>query len=250
MAQEKPAKKDATDAHPTATGAPASNAGVQLDKGTYEIIRQRLSDHGAELRARLQQLNAARQEVFGSIKTTLLATDRVTTENKCVPRDMVAVGKTKFIFGYNVHIGLKAEVLPADVFSIYELKEHKFHPLGMELLSDSDFQTDFKSLYRYYKNTTFAKFSVIGPNLFMAFQVGKGATDIKTCKWLIKADAVIYQGNRSDHEFAYPPQTEFEWKRTHRDLHRSGLHPHISIEDRLFVETVHGGLTIKIEDNT
>ncbi|HEX7862378.1 MAG TPA: DNA repair ATPase [Verrucomicrobiae bacterium] len=229
---------------------PAANAGVQLDKGTYEIIRQRLSDHGAELRARLQQLNAARQEVFGSIKTTLLATDRVTTENKCVPRDMVAVGKTKFIFGYNVHIGLKAEVLPADVFSVYELKEHKFHPLGMELLSDSDFQTDFKSLYRYYKNTTFAKFSVIGPNLFMVFQVGKAATDIKTFKWLIKDDALIYQGNRSDHEFAYPPQIEFEWKRTHRDLHRSGLHPHISIEDRLFVETVHGDLTIKIEDNT
>ena len=29
-----------------------------------------------------------------------------------------------------------------------------------------------------------------------------------------------------------------------------GLHPHISIEDRLFVETVGGDLTIKIENNT
>ena len=38
--------------------------------------------------------------------------------------DMVPVGKSKFIFGYNVHIGLKTEVLPADVLSVYELKEH------------------------------------------------------------------------------------------------------------------------------
>lgn len=230
--------------------AASSTTAPTLDKGTYEIIRQRLTDHGAELRRRLQALNAARQEVFGSIKTTLLATDRVTTENKCVPRDMVPTGKSRFLFGYNVHIGLKSEVLPRDVFAVYELKEHKFHPLSMEMLGDPEFLTDFKSLYRYYKNTTFSKFSVLGPHLFMVFQVGKAATDIKTFKWLIKEDALIYQGNRSDHEFAYPAQLEFEWKRTHRDLHRSGLHPHISIEDRLFVETIHGDLTIKIEDNT
>jgi hypothetical protein len=84
----------------------------------------------------------------------------------------------------------------------------------------------------------------------MVFQVGKSAADIKTFKWLVKDDSLIYQGNRSDHEFSYPPQVEFSWKRTHRDLHRAGLHPHISIEDRLFVETVHGDITIKIEDNT
>ena len=41
-----------------------------------------------------------------------------------------------------------------------------------------------------------------------------------------------------------------KWVRTHRDLHRDGEHPHISIDDRVFVETVGGDLTIKIEDNT
>ena len=249
MAQKKSAKGEQVTTQEQATSAPAS-ASATLDKGTYEIIRQRLNDHGADLRQRLQKLNEARQEVFGSIKTTLLATDRVTTEHKCIPRDMVPIGKSKFIFGYNVHIGLKTEVLPADVFAVYELKEHKFHSLPMDLLGDSDFLTDFKSLYRYYKNTTFAKFSVIGPHLFMIFQVGKTPADIKTFKWLLKDDTLVYQGNRSDHEFSYPPQVEFEWIRTHRDLHRSGVHPHISIEDRLFVETVHGDLTIKVEDNT
>jgi hypothetical protein len=30
----------------------------------------------------------------------------------------------------------------------------------------------------------------------------------------------------------------------------TGRHPHVSIEDKVFVETVGGDLTIKIEDNT
>ena len=59
-----------------------------------------------------------------------------------------------------------------------------------------------------------------------------------------------YLGNRSDHEYVFPPQQEFEWKRAHRDMQRHGEHPHVSIEDRLFVETIGGDLTIKIEDNT
>ena len=33
-------------------------------------------------------------------------------------------------------------------------------------------------------------------------------------------------------------------------MHRAGTHPHISIEDRIFVETVGGDLTVKVEDNT
>src|SRR5690606_15734069 len=32
--------------------------------------------------------------------------------------------------------------------------------------------------------------------------------------------------------------------------HYQGRHPHVSIEDRLFVETVGGDLTIKVENNT
>jgi hypothetical protein len=61
---------------------------------------------------------------------------------------------------------------------------------------------------------------------------------------------LTYLGNRFDHEYRFPAQHEFEWTRTHRELHRSGLHPHISVEDRVFVECVGGDLTIKVEDNT
>ena len=45
-------------------------------------------------------------------------------------------------------------------------------------------------------------------------------------------------------------QHEFRWQETNYDMHRNGAHPHISILDKLFVETIGGDLTIKIEDNT
>ena len=222
---------------------------VQLERSTYEIIRNRLEGYGSELRERLSQLDESRREVFGSITTQLVNTQRITTSNNCVPRDIVPVGDC-FIFGYNVHLGLRSETSLQDVFAIHRFDGTEFHSTSLDLLEDARFQEDFRQLYKYYKNTTFSKFQLIGPHLYMVFQVGKSETDVKSFKWVCDGDTFSYLDNRSDHEVVFPPQHEYEWKRTHRDLHRSGLHPHISIEDRIFVETVGGDLTIKIEDNT
>ncbi len=222
----------------------------KLEQGTYEILRARLNAHGTELRERLAKLNAARQDVFGAIPTALVATERLTTENNCTPRDMRHVGGGRFIFGYNVQLGLRSETHVADVFSLYQYKERSFSALPLSELADGQFETDFKSLYRYYKGTSLSKLTVRGPHMFMEFRVGKTVTDIKTFKWLCDGSGIRYLGNRFDHEYLYPPQHEFEWKRATREQHRAGIHPHISIEDRVFVECVGGDLTIKIEDNT
>ena len=157
---------------------------VELESSTYEIIRNRLANHGKELRARLSKLNDARKEVFGAIETKLLATDRVTTEHNCVPRDMVSIGK-RFIFGYNVHFGLKTERHLSDVFSIYRFEDHAFHAEPLNILDDEQFQRDFQEIYRYYKNAVFAKFFVIGPYLYMVFRIGKSTGDIKAFKWVV-----------------------------------------------------------------
>ncbi len=223
----------------------------QLEGGTYEILRNRLKSHGDELRTRLTKLNTLRKEVFGSIDLKLLATERVTTEHNCIPRDMVAVGK-RFLFGYNVQFGLKVERHVADVFAVYsfDAEANTLQPSGLELLANPQFQKDFQDVYRYYKDARFAKFFVHGPYLYMVFQVGKSTSDIKTFKWAIQGESLVYVDNRSDHEVRFPSQHEFEWKRTTRDMHHHGEHPHVSIEDRIFVETVGGDLTIKIENNT
>ncbi len=222
---------------------------TQLAAGTYEVLRNRLRDAAGDLRTRLARLNEARGEVFGNIETTLLTTERVTTEHNCVPRDLVSIGD-KFLFGYNVQFGLKTEIGLADVFSVYRFADHQFHSDSLELIGDDRFRNDFHELYRFYKGTTFARFFRAGPILHMVFQVGKTTRDIKTFKWRMTPDSIEYLDNRSEHEVRDPDQHEFRWLRTNRDQHHYGAHPHISIADRIFVETVGGDLTIKVENNT
>ncbi len=225
----------------------------KLEGGSYEIIRSRLQKQGADLREKLGQLNQQRQAVFGSVEPSLIATERVTTEHKCSPRDIISIGDNQFIFGYNVQIGLKSVTNVEDVFSIYSYdpETHQFSRQALDAINDASFADDFAYLYKYYRETFFLKFLQIGAHLYMAFRVGKEIDDIKCFKWLIQTDGSLeYVGNRSDHEYRFPPQQDFEWKRAHRGMFREGDHPHVSIEDRVFVETVGGDLTIKIEDNT
>ncbi|UZR95278.1 DNA repair ATPase [Chondrinema litorale] len=230
---------------------PQATESPQIDAGTYEILKQRLKQSGNTLQEKLNQLNEVRKDTFGNIPTTLLKTERISTENNCVPRDMIAVGD-HFIFGYNVHIGLKSEVEISDVFSVYQFRsdDDSFHAKDLSLLSDERFAEDFRQLYKYYKHTTFSKFVVIGPHLFLKFQTSKDTSSVKAFKFLVEGEKLTYLDNRSDHEIKYPAQHEFEWKRASRDHHREGQHPHISIMDKVFVETIGGDLTIKIEDNT
>ncbi len=231
-----------------------SQASQKLEGGAYEVIRARLDKQGGELRSRLDDLNHERKEIFGAVEASLISTQRVTTEHNCVPRDLIAIGNNRFLFGYNIQFGLKQTTEIRDVIAAYQYdpSDHTFHSLDIEeVLASSEFTEDFAYLYKYYKQTVFLKMMVIGPYLYMALQVGKDISDIKTFKWLLKGDGTLsYEGNRFDHEYVYPAQHEFDWKRCHRDMHRGGEHPHISIEDRVFVETVGGDLTIKVEDNT
>lgn len=222
---------------------------IQLDGGTYEIIQNRLSKQKEILQSKLKELNAARAEVFGSVETKLIANNRINTENNCIARDIVTIGDT-CLFGYNVHFGLRTEIKLNDVFSAYKYDGDHFVSLSLDIINDGTFQLDFTNLYKYYRNTIFSKFAVIGNYLHMVFQLSDSPSDIKTFKWLINENTLTYVDNRSEHEFKFPHQYEFKWKEVSRDMQRYGTHPHISILDKVFVETVGGDLTIKIEDNT
>ena len=231
-----------------------SPAPEQLEGGTYEVLRRRLQKHGEDLQSRLGQLNGDRQKVFGAVEPSLVATERISTEYNCIARDIISIGGGKLLFGYNVQMGLKAVTDVRDVFGYYHYDPETHHfaeEEGGGPLDDPQFREDFAYLYKYYRETIFVKFMVIGPNLYMAFRVGKAVEDIKCFKWLIKGQGELeYIGNRFDHEYQFPAQQDFVWNRAHRGMYREGQHPHVSIEDRLFVETVGGDLTIKIEDNT
>lgn len=225
------------------------NSIEDMEKGTYEIIKNRLINHGADLKERVNKLNIARKETFGSIETKLLGSERIITEHNCIPRDMAPV-EDLFIFGYNVHIGLKSKMELSDVFSIYKYTDKKFIQQSLDLINNQEFINDFDELYKYYKNTFFAKFTIIDPYFYMVFQTGKKPTDIKVFKWAIEGNKLIYVNSRSEHEVKFKNKSEFKFIKATRDDQRNGKYPHVSILDKVFVETIKKDLTIKIEDNT
>ncbi len=220
---------------------------------TYEVIRQRLAALGGELREGLDRLDARRREVFGSIEPRILKSDRIVTSHNCVPRDMTRIGTSRFLVGFNVLFGLKREVELGDVFAVYRNTDDGFHEDDLEVLADPRFVADFKRLYNVYERTVFSKFSRIEGSLYMVFRTGPAPADIAVFKWAVDDSGLVYVDGRAEAEYrkvGFSPSHPFRWQSPGRDAFRYGDHPHVSIEDRVFVECVGGDLTIKVEDNT
>lgn len=221
----------------------------QLNSGTYEIIQNRLNEQKNDLIQRLHQLNEDRKNIFGGIDFSLIANERISTDHNCIAKDIYSLGDY-LLFGSNAHLGLQTEINISDVFSIYAINNNRFEPQDYALINDEIFIDEFKNLYKYYRNTFFARFSFTENYLYMVFQLSESTTDIKAFKWLIKDNQLIYVDSRSASETAYPPQHGFAWIKATRDMQRSGKHPHISLADKVFVESIGGDITIKVEDNT
>ncbi|MEV4745499.1 DNA repair ATPase [Streptosporangium sp. NPDC049248] len=232
------------------TDAPGAE-GAGLDAGTYEVLRARLAEQAAELARRSDALNAERLAVFGGAELRLIGTERIRTENNCVPRDIVSVGGL-MLFGYNVFIGLKPETAVADVFSMHTFVRDtadafRFDPAPM--FRDPRFERDFAELYRYYRETRLLQLRRVEGKLLAVFQTGP--QDTRVLRWQVGADGTLtYIDDRGERDHTFPPSHDFEWTPATRDDHVLGRHPHISIQGEVFVETVGGDLTIKIENNT
>ncbi|MGL5275059.1 DNA repair ATPase [Myroides sp.] len=220
-----------------------------LDSNTYEIIQKRLQSQKGDLIQRLNALNDDRKDVFTSVDLKLIANQRITTENNCTARGIIAFDTT-CIFAYNVHFGLKTDIQLSDVFSIYRFEDNQFLPQPLDFIHDENFISDYKNLYKYYRDSIFSRFKKTENYLYMVFQTSKNADNLKAFKWLIKDNKLIYQDDRSIHEVVKSPQFEFNWVKTNLENRRLGVHPHISIQDKVFIEAVGGDITFKIEDNT
>lgn len=225
--------------------------------GAYEIIRKRLVTQGNQLAESIKVLNQARVDEFGSTEMSLTARVRIRTENNCVGRDIVQVGEF-LIFGYNVFIGLKKETKIDDVFSVFrfvkdsgaaELEEVK---LENSFLSDPSFVNDFDELYRYYKHTKLVQLTHKNGKLLAGFQIGEKLEDKRVFRWSVSSDAkeIKYIDNRGERDIELPPSYDFEWTPVLREDTVHGRHPHANILDAVFVETIGGDLTVKIENNT
>lgn len=242
--------------------AQESDAQQQLDSavaegGAYEVIKKRLIEQGQQLESQTQALNQQRLDEFGSSDMQVLARTRVRTENNCIARDLVQVGK-HLLFAYNVYIGLKKETKVEDVFALFELEQngsdYELKPVdsSQSFLAQPSFVSDFEELYRYYKHTKLVELTVKDGKLLAGFQIGERLEDLRVFRWSISADGseINYLDNRGERDIQLPPAYDFEWRQTSREDAVHGRHPHINILDKVFVETVGGDLTIKVENNT
>ncbi|WP_437720902.1 DNA repair ATPase [Sorangium sp. So ce861] len=238
-------------------GAAPPQASESLDGGNYEVIRRRLVERAEELGRRAEALNARRKQVFGGADLALLENARVRTENNCVPRDIVSI-RGKLLVGYLVFMGLK-EVNVGDVFSLHRFAKDggafdlSHVPLdeGDAFLGDPAFVKEFKDLHRYVKEPRLLQLRRSENRLLAIFQVGATERDAKVFRWSIDATGRIrYLDARGDEDNVRPRAHDFAWTQTTRDDHVQGKHPHVSILGEIFVETVGGDLTVKVENNT
>ncbi len=226
-----------------------------IEQGTYEIIRDRLVQQARGLGEKAQALNAERIKVFGGTQMAIIGNERIRTENNCVPRDIVEVGD-RLLFGYNAFLGLKKETDVSDVLSLRSFEQtddgFKLEAVDASFLAAPKFISEFSELYRFYKDTELMQLRRVGQKLLAVFRTGATVSDIRVFQWAVSPDGseVTYIDNRGEREQVFPPSHDFEWVPTTREQHVPGRHPHISIDDEVFIETVGGDLTIKVEDNT
>ena len=222
-----------------------------LDAGTYDVVRKRLDAVAGHLLSEVNALNERRLAVFGASLTSLLATEHVRTEHNCIPRDIVAVGD-RLVLGYHVHLGLKSTTSVADVFAELRLADGTFQPTERTLFTGTGFEKDFSELFQYYKDARLLQLLRRDTHVLAAFQTGQRISDVRVLRWALSKDhtSCTYVDNRGSADYVSPPSHDFVWIRTTRDNHVQGSHPHVNIVDTVFVESIHGDVTIKIENNT
>ena len=259
MADTKPGTATGENANDGGAISAAANQAVDqavAQGGAYEVLSKRLAEQGQRLRDIAQGLNQQRLDEFGSSQMEVVGRFRLRTENNCVARDIVQVGDC-LVFGYNVFLGLKKETRVEDVFALYKLVQgpegYDVTPVELKgsFLGIDSFAQDFRELYAYYKNTRLIQLIVRDGKLLAAFQIGERITDLRVFRWAIAPGGeVSYIDNRGERDIALPAPFDFEWTRATREMVVNGRHPHLNILDSVFVETVNGDLTVKIENNT
>lgn len=226
------------------------------DGGAYDIIKKRLDGQGQDLQSKIEKLNQARKEEFGGTKNEIIGKTNIRTDNNCVPVDITQINN-HLLLGYNVSVGMKSELKIDDVLGLYEIEKiengHRTHKVPFEdtFLNDSNFIRAFNDLMTYYKGSRLVQIIKELNHLLICFQIGKEIHDLKIFRFSIdRNNNVTYLDDKGLENYKKPDYFDFNWKQTSRENHILGKHPHISINDKLFVETIGGDLTIKIENNT
>ncbi|MER5209348.1 DNA repair ATPase [Streptomyces sp. NPDC002838] len=222
-----------------------------LDTGTYEVLRDRLTAQAAELARRAEELNARRIEEFGAMRMELTSTERLRTEHACLPRDVVSVGDV-LLFGRTTAGGPEPEAAVADVFALYDRDLNRLPGDAVPgLLDDAAFVREFAALHRYYRQARLLQLRSVDGKVLAVFRTGEKADDIRVLRWALSDDGrVRFLDARGERDHVFPPSHDFQWQETTREDHVLGRHPHVSVAGEIYVETLGGTLTVKVDNDT
>ncbi len=232
---------------------------AEVDQANYDVVKARLDVQLGELQQRADALNAKRKGVFGGTELELLVSERLRTENNCIPRDATGVSG-HLLVAYEVFLGLKAEMNVGDVLAVHKFVQQPdgtydlaavAHEGAAAFLADPQFAKDLLETFRYMKGAKLSRLRKTETRLLVSVQVGSADKDIKVFRFAIDAQSnVTYMDSRGDEDNQPPRSHDFEWTLATRENHVLGEYPHVSVFDEIFVETVGGTLTFKVENNT
>ncbi|MGW1166412.1 DNA repair ATPase [Streptomyces sp. NPDC002550] len=212
-----------------------------VDAGTYEVLRDRLAGHAAELARRAEDLNARRAEEFGSARLDLARTARLHTEHACTPSDIVAVGDA-LLFGVTGGA--------ADVLALYGRDGERLAEDAVPgLLDDPAFVREFGALHRYYRGASLLRLRRVDGRLLAVFRTGEKAEDVRVLRWSLAEDGrVAFLDARGDRDDVFPPAQDVTWTETTREDHVLGRDQYVAVPGGLGVSTVGGSLTVRTTD--
>ncbi|MFI0266537.1 DNA repair ATPase [Streptomyces luteogriseus] len=233
------------------TTVPDAGTYDPVDRGTYEVLRDRLTAQAAELARRAEALNARRVEEFGSTRFELAGTKRLRTEHAAVPRDVVAVGEV-LLSGCNAVPSREADTRVGDVLALYDRNLERLPDDAIPgLLDDPAFVREFAALHRYYRHARLLRLRRTEGKLLAVFQTGEKADDTRVLRWTLSdGGRATFLDARGDRDHVLPPSHDIEWIDSTREDHVLGRHPLVSIHGEVFVSTVGGVLTVKVDDDT
>ncbi|MFZ4234868.1 DNA repair ATPase [Streptomyces murinus] len=213
-----------------------------VDAGTYDVLRDRLAAHAAELARRAEELNARRAEEFGSTRLELASTTHLKTPHASLRQDIVAVGD-KLLLGSRVRGS-------EPVLALYDRDGNRL-PEDGGFLEDPAFVREFTALTRYYRDAHLLRLRRTDGRLLAVFRTGEKADDIRALRWTLtedgRADFLDAQGERDD---VVPPAQDVTWTGTGRADHVLGREPYVAVPGGLGVAALGGTLTVRAEDGT
>ena len=188
-----------------------------LETSNYEVIRKRLVEQGRTLAKKADTLNQRRQDFFGSTSMEVIGNQTITTENNCIPQDIINLGDT-LLFGYNVHRKM-SQTQVSDVFSLHAFSkkgedivlQHIAQDTSANFLGEPAFIDAFNQLYFSFKDAFLRQLRRVDGRLLAIFQTGSSLRDIRVFRWAVDAqNNVHYIDNAGQKDNTHIPPHDFE----------------------------------------